>query len=68
MGQYLREFCPEVNAKRHTHTHTCKTSHQNAGKNHHLTVCNKSFENVAMFKYLGAKLKIRFAFTNLREE
>jgi hypothetical protein len=27
--------------------------HQNAGKNHYIKIANRSFENVAHFKYLG---------------
>jgi hypothetical protein len=26
---------------------------QNAGQNHHIKAANRSFENVAQFKYLG---------------
>jgi hypothetical protein len=28
-------------------------SNQNAGKNHDIKIANRSFENVAQFKYLG---------------
>jgi hypothetical protein len=27
--------------------------HQNAGQNHYINAANRSFENVAQFKYLG---------------
>jgi hypothetical protein len=27
--------------------------HQNAGKNHNIKIANRSFENVAVFRYLG---------------
>jgi hypothetical protein len=31
--------------------------HQNAGKNHDITIANRPFEYVAQFKYLGTTLK-----------
>jgi hypothetical protein len=31
--------------------------HQNAGQNHDMKTANRSFENVAQFKYLGMTVK-----------
>jgi hypothetical protein len=31
--------------------------HQNAGRNYNLMICNKVFENVAKFKYIGAAIR-----------
>jgi hypothetical protein len=37
--------------------------HQTAGQSNYIRVANKSFEKVAKFKYLGATLTARTAFT-----
>jgi hypothetical protein len=31
--------------------------HQNAGQNHDIKIANRSFDNVAQFKYLGTTVK-----------
>jgi hypothetical protein len=31
--------------------------HQNAGQNHDIKIANRSFENMAQFKYLGTTVK-----------
>jgi hypothetical protein len=40
-----KEVGLEVNAE--------KTKYQNAGQKHNITIANRTFENVAQFKYLG---------------
>jgi hypothetical protein len=42
-----------------TNTNKTKSRHQNSGQNHHIKINNRSFENVAQFKYLGTTVKNR---------
>jgi hypothetical protein len=32
---------------------TISVTYQNAGKNHNIKICNRYFENMAQFKYMG---------------
>jgi hypothetical protein len=53
---------PEVNAGRTKHM--LLSHHQNVGQNHDVKIANKSFENVAQFRYLGMAVIVK----DLRQE
>jgi hypothetical protein len=46
-----KEVCLEVNAEKTKYILT--SHHQNAGQNHDIKIGDRSYENVAQFKYLG---------------
>jgi hypothetical protein len=43
----------EVNAEKTKYEYMLLSRHQNAGQNHNIKIGDRSFENVAQFKYLG---------------
>jgi hypothetical protein len=47
-----KEVGLEVNAEKTKHMLMAR--HQNAGQNHNIKIANRSFKNVAQFRYLGA--------------
>jgi ribosomal protein S2 len=50
----LNEACKKVGLKEHTEKIRYMLSRQqNAGQNHDIKIANRSFENVAQFRYLG---------------
>jgi hypothetical protein len=46
-----KEFGLDVHAEKTKYILLCR--HQNAGQNHDIKIANRSFENVASFKYFG---------------
>jgi hypothetical protein len=52
-----KEVGLEVNAEKTKYM--LLSHHQNAGQNHNIKIANRSFENVAQFKYLGMTLTNR---------
>jgi hypothetical protein len=49
-----KEIGLEVNAEKTKYM--MLSGHQNAGQNHDMTIANRSYENVAQFKYLGTAI------------
>jgi hypothetical protein len=43
----------EINTQKTKYTSMLLSRHQNAGQNHDIKIANRSFENVAQFRYLG---------------
>jgi hypothetical protein len=52
-----REVDVEVNAKKTKYV--LLSHHQNAGQNHNINIANRSFKNVAQFRYLGTTVTIQ---------
>jgi hypothetical protein len=50
-----KEVCLEVNTEKTKYM--LPSRHQNAGKSHDIKIANRSFENVAVFRYLGTTVK-----------
>jgi hypothetical protein len=48
-----KEVGLEVNAEKTKQFYMSMSRHQNAGKNHNIKIVNRSFENVAKFRFLG---------------
>jgi hypothetical protein len=54
-----KEVGIEVNTEKTKYTNILLFHHQNAGKNHNITIANRCFENVAQFRYLGMIVTIQ---------
>jgi hypothetical protein len=48
-----KEVCLEINVEKTETKYMLLSRHQNAGQNRDIQIANRSFENVAQFKYLG---------------